>query len=131
MHTNITFRADNIGKEFDKFLGEIEEIQGKLKITRTFSLISLNFFRNLQRIGTKLQTSDPFALHVMDNANLADLFPTNVSIEHGRLFFHFNPKLCIDKIEALKPYTADLANVTSIPVEDVAINSNGDKVACK
>lgn len=123
--------TDNIVKELEKELSDIEEIQGRLKITRTFSLISLSFFKNLRVIGSKLQPNELFALHIMDNANLADLFPNNVTIEQGRLFFHFNPKLCIEKIERLKPWTVALNNVTSIAIEDVALNSNGDKVACE
>lgn len=120
-------------RELETELADIEEIEGKLKISRTFSLVSLSFFRNLRLIGTKLQkVPEPkFALHVMDNQNLQDLFPRNVTIVSGRLFFHFNPKLCYNIIETLVPFTNDLRNVTNIPPEDVAVNSNGDKVACK
>lgn len=66
----------------------------------------------------------------MDNQNLQTLFPQNLTIERGKMFFHFNPKLCYSYIENLKPFIADLKD-TKIAIEDVAINSNGDKIACK
>lgn len=119
-------------RELDSELADIVEIEGKLKISRTFSLVSLSFFRSLKLIGTKLKSPIPkYTLQVMDNQNLQDLFPNNVTIAAGRLFFHFNPKLCYNIIEKLVPFTTDLRNVTTIPHEDVAVNSNGDKVACK
>ncbi len=67
----------------------------------------------------------------MDNQNLQSLFDHKVEIEIGKLFFHFNPKLCYKTIEALKPDVVDLRNVDKLAIEDVAVNSNGDKVACK
>lgn len=116
-------------------MSSIEEITGRLKIMRSFSLVSLSFFRNLRKIGSKLSPSEArHSLHVVDNQNLQELFPSpNVTIVHGRLFFHFNPKLCYGLIEKMIPFTMDLVeqNVTRIPPEDVATNSNGDKVACE
>lgn len=116
-------------------MSSIEEITGRLKIMRSFSLVSLSFFRNLRKIGTRMPAGESrHALHVVDNQNLQELFPSpNVTIVNGRLFFHFNPKLCYGLIEKLIPFTQDLVNhnVTHIPPEDVATNSNGDKVACK
>lgn len=118
-------------RELEKELSEIEEIQGKLRITRTYSLVSLSFFRNLTRIGTRLSADERFGLQVVENQNLQELFPNNVTIEHGRLFFHFNPKLCYHLIDNLRSSTFDLRNVSHLPPEDVATNSNGDKVACE
>jgi len=69
---------------------------------------------------------------LLDNQNLQELWDwdsreKNLRILKGRLFFHFNPKLCLNKIEQLKE-VANLANFTDL---EVAANSNGDKVACK
>lgn len=67
---------------------------------------------------------------VLDNQNLQDLWDwTNrtLHIEIGRLFFHFNPKLCYSKIEMLRKK----ANLTEFTELEVASSSNGDKIACK
>lgn len=69
---------------------------------------------------------------VLDNQNLVELWDwetrgTDFRIERGKLFFHFNPKLCISKIDRLKQ-VANLSDYTDL---EVARNSNGDKVACE
>lgn len=117
-------------KELETSLADIEIIEGSLKVTRSHSIVSLHFFKNLKVIrGNSLETNR-YAFYVMDNQNLEKLFDHNVKIEKGKLFFHFNPKLCYDIIKELKPNVADLRNVENIAIEDVAINSNGDKTGC-
>lgn len=69
---------------------------------------------------------------VLDNQNLVELWDwdnrgTNFKIMAGKLFFHFNPKLCLYKIDRLKQ-VANLSDYTDL---EVARSSNGDKVACK
>jgi insulin receptor len=69
---------------------------------------------------------------LLDNQNLQELWdwksrPKDLRIQNGRLFFHFNPKLCLHKIEELKE-VAGLPGFTDL---EVAANSNGDKVACQ
>jgi insulin receptor len=69
---------------------------------------------------------------VLDNQNLLELWDwetkgKDFTIENGRLFFHFNPKLCIEKIHQLK----EIAGLPDYNDMEVAQNSNGDKVACK
>lgn len=122
-------------KELETALSDVEEIDGSLKIVRSFPIVSLSFFRNLKRIrGIKApddRDNTWYSLYVMDNQNLQDLFPNPVTIDHGKIFFHFNPKLCYSNIEKLKNGVVELRNVTSLAIEDVATNSNGDKVACK
>lgn len=65
-----------------------------------------------------------------DNQNLQELWDWTthgpIDIMHGRLFFHFNPKLCIEKIEPLQK----MAPESKFTELEVARNSNGDKVAC-
>lgn len=66
---------------------------------------------------------------VLDNQNLQDLWDwknRTLRIERGKLFFHFNPKLCYSKIEILRD-NAKLGNFTEL---EVAATSNGDKIAC-
>lgn len=66
-----------------------------------------------------------------DNQNLQELWDwkehKDFKILHGKLFFHFNPKLCFEKIEPLK-YMALESEFTEL---EVARNSNGDKFACE
>lgn len=50
-----------------------------------------------------------------------------LEIRKGKIFFHFNSKLCISKIEELKKY----ADVLDWDDRDVSPSSNGDRVACK
>lgn len=63
----------------------------------------------------------------MDNANLQDLWDWKkhgpIEIGNGSLSFHFNPKLCKDKIDELR-------NMSRTPIE-IDQNSNGDRVPCK
>lgn len=117
-------------KELETALSDIEEIEGSLKIVRSFPIVSLSFFKKLRIIRGKTLETDRYALYVMDNQNLQSLFTQNITVEKGKLFFHFNPKLCYSNIERLKYGVKDLHNIAKIPIEDVATNSNGDKVAC-
>jgi len=73
-----------------------------------------------------------YSFVLLDNQNLQELWdwesrPEDLRILKGRLFFHFNPKLCLFKIEKLK----QVANLPDFTDLEVATNSNGDKVACK
>lgn len=112
-------------------MSDIEEIDGSLKIVRSFPIVSLSFFKKLRVIRGKILETDRYALYVMDNQNLQGLFKQNITIERGKLFFHFNPKLCYSNIVQLKDGVEELKNVSKLPIEDVAVNSNGDKVACE
>lgn len=49
---------------------------------------------------------------------------SSLKIDKGRLFFHFNPKLCLQKIEAF-------ANATGKrDFTEFEVAANGDKIAC-
>ena len=67
---------------------------------------------------------------VLDNQNLQELWnwntKTSLKIDNGRLFFHFNPKLCIKEIEKLQ----NITNITDVTELEVDKSSNGDKIAC-
>ena len=122
--------TDNVVKELETALSDIEEIDGALKIVRSFPIVSLSFFRSLKYIHGR-DISDRYTMYVIDNQNLQSLFIRNVTISSGKLFFHFNPKLCYANIEALKDNVVDLRNLSKLPLDDVPANSNGDKVACE
>lgn len=109
----------------------IEEIHGYLKVVRSFPLISLNFLKNLRVIHGNTLESDKYAFVVLDNQNLQELWDwkgRSLSIKRGRLFFHFNPKLCMSVIDQLQNITKLFPSYTE---HEVASSSNGDKTACK
>ncbi|KAK7866791.1 hypothetical protein R5R35_004211 [Gryllus longicercus] len=118
-------------KELVENLNMIEEIEGYLKIVRSFPLISLNFLKKLTIIHGKTLENSKYSFIVLDNQNLQELWDWTTreekfEIRNGSLFFHFNPKLCFNKIEKLR----QVANLSVFDDLEVARNSNGDKVAC-
>lgn len=129
LRISIKNQGGNIVRELEMFLSDIEEIQGSLTIVRSYPLISLSFFKKLKRI---YGAPNSIGLKVVENQHLQALFPENstVIVEHGRLFFHFNPKLCMDIIIDFKKNVVDLRDVTELSRDEVPPNSNGDKIAC-
>ncbi|XP_034171540.2 insulin-like receptor-like isoform X1 [Osmia lignaria lignaria] len=124
----------NIVKELEDGLSTIEEIDGYLKIVRSFPLISLNFLKNLRVIRGNDIDNSKYTLQVMDNQNLQELWDwswhKDIQILSkngpGKIFFHLNPKLCLYKIEILR----EKAGLPPFTDYEVVPNSNGDKVAC-
>lgn len=122
-------------KELEENLGDIEEIAGYLKITRSFPLTNLNFFKNLRIIHGIHDFITPmnYALIVLENQNLQELWDwdnrpakRNFTIRSGRIFFHYNPNLCLKHIHEL----ASIAGQKDITKHEVAVESNGNKFAC-
>lgn len=70
---------------------------------------------------------------MLDNQNLVELWDfsrkktQDLRIGRGRIFFHFNPKLCLSKIIELQKKLG----IEKVEELEVAPNSNGDKVACE
>lgn len=123
--------GENTVKKLETYLGLIEEIRGALVIIRAFSLVTLSFLKNLRTIGgSKDLERGKYSVFILDNRNLQDLFPSlqaNFSIEQGKVFFHFNPKLCYYKISNFAKEAGISSNLST---EDVSRNTNGDFVAC-
>lgn len=114
--------------ELTDAFGMVEEITEYLKVTHSFPITTLSFFKKLRVIrGEKLDINNA-SLVVLDNPNLSDLFPEDqqIEIQRGRLFFHYNPKLCLSRIERLGKMVG-ISNFTDLEVQP---ESNGDKVAC-
>ncbi|XP_069673156.1 insulin-like peptide receptor isoform X2 [Periplaneta americana] len=121
----------NVVKELEENLNMLEEIEGYLKIVRSFPLISLNFLRKLRVIHGKYLDSGKYSFVLLDNQNLRELWDwhtrkEDLRILNGRLFFHFNPKLCMYKIEKMK----EVAQLKDFKDIEVSPFSNGDKIAC-
>lgn len=118
----------NIMNELSDAFSLVEEITEYVKITHSFPITSLGFFKKLKVIkGERLDLNNA-SLTVVDNPNLSGLFPPerNIRIERGRLFFHYNPKLCFSKIVEL----SKMVNITNFTDMEVQPESNGEKVAC-
>lgn len=116
----------NIMNELQNSLSDIIEIEGYLKVSRSTPISSLNFLKSLKLIrGTHLDKNE-YSVVIWDNPNIQHLFNENqkVEVENGKLFFHFNPKLCFYKIETLA------ANQYVIENYETAKLSNGDKTTC-
>jgi len=118
----------NIMNELADAFGLIEEITEYVKITHSFPITSLSFFKKLKVIKGENLDINNASLVVLDNPNLSSLFPPSqkITIENGRLFFHYNPKLCLSKIEQF----GRMVNITNFTDLEVQPESNGDKVAC-
>ncbi|KAL6267449.1 hypothetical protein P5V15_000525 [Pogonomyrmex californicus] len=116
----------NIMNELADAFGLVEEITDYLKITHSFPITSLSFFKKLKVIKGENLDINNASLVVLDNPNLSSLFPQNITIENGRLFFHYNPKLCLSKITDF----GKMVNITNFTDLEVQPESNGDKVAC-
>ncbi|KAK9511749.1 hypothetical protein O3M35_000352 [Rhynocoris fuscipes] len=112
----------------------IEEIEGFLKIMRSFPLISLDFFKNLRVIYGLPQhmLNSNHSIFVMDNQNLQSIWDwdkrpagRNFTIKQGRPFFHENPKLCDKLIREM----IDIAGITGVTDLEVVVEYGG-KFAC-
>uniref|UniRef100_A0A1A9ZL44 Fibronectin type-III domain-containing protein n=1 Tax=Glossina pallidipes TaxID=7398 RepID=A0A1A9ZL44_GLOPL len=113
----------------EKFLGNIREITGYLKILRSPQVMSLNFLKKLHVIGGEQLIDKKYALYVVDNYHLEDLWQQKVAILKGRVFIHLNSRLCYEKILQMQPQLKD-TSVGNITISDASRHSNGERVIC-
>ncbi|KAM4706801.1 insulin receptor [Discoglossus pictus] len=123
--------GNNIAVELEANLGLIEEITGFLKIRRSYALVSLSFFRKLHLIRGEVLEPGNYSFYALDNPNLRQLWDWskhNLTITHGKLFFHYNPRLCLSEIH-------DMENITGTKgrqdKNDIATKTNGDQASCE
>ncbi|XP_076053631.1 insulin receptor-like [Oratosquilla oratoria] len=119
--------GENVMRELEDSLQDIEEVEGFVKIFRS-NVTSLKFLKSLRKIGGDEHEYGNYSLVVVDNPNLETLWTEKkrLQIVLGKLFFHFNPRLCLHHIRKL----IKAANMTNLSETDVASASNGDKVTC-
>lgn len=120
----------NTVRELENSLGSVEIIEGNLIIKRSYPLLSLGFFKNLRLVRNSPIGKEKYGIKLIGNQNLEALFSHNVTIEHGGMFSHFNPKLCLSVIETFKSDVVDLRNESRLTDDEVAPDTNGDKTAC-
>ncbi|CAH2236371.1 jg10751 [Pararge aegeria aegeria] len=116
----------------EQALGEIREISGSLRVVRSYPLVSLMFLRNLHTIGGRENDNKGQSLYIFNNPNLELLWNWsnhgNIIVEKGKLFVHFNPKLCYKNIEELKNMTRD--PISTFSENEVSRDNNGDQASC-
>ncbi|CAB4063694.1 INSR [Lepeophtheirus salmonis] len=132
---------------------KIVNISGRLEITRTFSIVSLDFFRSLRHIaGIHYPSQEKYySLTILENENIQTLFSFGEKPDirvliteqeqykdengdlvtgkqlSGKTFIHYNPKLCPQKIvEMIKESQLS----TDYDKADISEFTNGDKAIC-
>ncbi len=143
----IQISGKNVVDELEKNLGKVIVITGSLKISRSFPIISLDFFKSLQEIqGTTSpdiedrKVKNVYSLEIIENENLQKLFPPESKVkitfkngpdaeaQKGRAFIHYNQKLCRQEIKNLlsRSDMHDPGEHSS----DISYGTNGDKSVC-
>ncbi|XP_077187933.1 insulin receptor isoform X1 [Paroedura picta] len=123
--------GSNIGAELESNLGLIEEIRGYLKIRRSYALVSLSFFRKLHLIRGQTLEAGNYSFYALDNQNLRRLWDWskhNLTIARGKLFFHYNPKLCLSEIHKMEAISGAKGRQEK---NDIAHKTNGDQASCE
>lgn len=121
-------------------LGDIEEIEGILKVYRSPVITSLSFFRNLRIIRgnpiniedmetTKYTENTKYTFIIMQNENLQELWDFNekktLHLVRGNLQVHYNSKLCLNQIHALQKILK-----TNTTEDFISLESNGYEQTC-
>uniref|UniRef100_A0A8C5RS57 Tyrosine-protein kinase receptor n=1 Tax=Laticauda laticaudata TaxID=8630 RepID=A0A8C5RS57_LATLA len=124
-------RGENLASTLQSSLGLIETITGFLKIRHSFALISLGFFRNLKLIRGDSMVDGNYTLYVLDNQNLQQLWDWSqhrLSIPVGKMYFAFNPKLCLSEIFQTEEVTGTKGRQNKAEINP---RTNGDQASCK
>uniref|UniRef100_UPI003AABBB57 insulin receptor b n=1 Tax=Centroberyx gerrardi TaxID=166262 RepID=UPI003AABBB57 len=123
--------GNNIAAELEANLGQLEEITGYLTIRRAYALVSLSFLRKLRIIRGEQLEGDIHSFFALDNQNLRELWDWskhNLTIQHGRMFVHYNSKLCMSEIRKMEEMTGTKERNLK---NDIAVRNNGDQASCE
>ncbi|XP_063861478.1 insulin-like growth factor 1 receptor isoform X2 [Scylla paramamosain] len=96
----------NLMQQLEENLGQLKVVTGYLKVYGCDTLFSLNFLSNLEKIGGEDLVHGRYALYVLDNEKLRELWDWehrnhSLEITRGMLFFQYNPSLCRGLIREL------------------------------
>uniref|UniRef100_A0A3Q1ECC2 Tyrosine-protein kinase receptor n=1 Tax=Acanthochromis polyacanthus TaxID=80966 RepID=A0A3Q1ECC2_9TELE len=133
LHGNMIIKirgGNNIAAELEASLGQLEEITGYLTVRRAYALVSLSFLRKLRIIRGEHLEGD-YAFYALDNQNLRELWDWskhNLTIQRGRMFFHYNSKLCMSEISKMEQVTGTKERNQK---NDIAVRNNGDQASCE
>uniref|UniRef100_A0A7N6FJJ3 Tyrosine-protein kinase receptor n=1 Tax=Anabas testudineus TaxID=64144 RepID=A0A7N6FJJ3_ANATE len=123
--------GNNIAAELEASLGQLEEITGYLTVRRSYALVSLSFFRKLRVIRGEEQEIGNYSFYALDNQNLRQLWDWskhNLTILQGRMFFHYNSKLCMSEIRKMEEVSGTKQRQVK---NDIASKNNGDQASCE
>ncbi|CAN9503462.1 unnamed protein product [Ophioblennius macclurei] len=123
--------GNNIAAELEASLGQLEEITGYLTVRRSYALVSLSFFRKLRVIRGEEQEIGNYSFYALDNQNLRQLWDWSkhkLTIQQGRMFFHYNSKLCMSEIHKMEEVTGTKERQAK---NDIASKTNGDQASCE
>uniref|UniRef100_A0A3Q3ER92 Tyrosine-protein kinase receptor n=1 Tax=Labrus bergylta TaxID=56723 RepID=A0A3Q3ER92_9LABR len=123
--------GNNIAAELEASLGQLEEITGYLTVRRSYALVSLSFFRKLHVIRGEEQEIGNYSFYALDNQNLRQLWDWSkhkLTILQGRMFFHYNSKLCMSEIHKMEGVTGTKERQVK---NDIASKTNGDQASCE
>ncbi len=76
-------------------------------------------------------SSRNYSFYALDNQNLRQLWDWSkhkLSILQGRMFFHYNSKLCMSEIRKMEEVTGTKERQVK---NDIASKTNGDQASCK
>ncbi|XP_038167546.1 insulin receptor-related protein [Arvicola amphibius] len=121
----------NLEPELQHNLGLVETITGFLKIKHSFALVSLGFFKNLKLIRGDSMVDGNYTLYVLDNQNLQQLgswVTVGLTIPVGKMYFAFNPRLCMEHIYQLEEVTGTRGRQSKAEINP---RTNGDRAACQ
>ncbi|KAG9340757.1 hypothetical protein JZ751_020349 [Albula glossodonta] len=128
LHINIR-RGNNIASELESFMGLIQTVTGYVRIRHSHTLGSLSFLKSLRFINGEELLEGMYAFSALDNQHLQFLWDWsqhNLTIKAGKLFFRFNPKLCVSEIRTMWEKTG----ITE-KFEEVEFRNNGDRASCE
>ncbi|KAM4605480.1 insulin receptor a [Polymixia lowei] len=123
--------GNNIAAELEANLGQLEEITGYLTVRRSYALVSLSFFRKLRLIRGEVQEVGNYSFYALNNQNLRQLWDWSkhkLTILQGRMFFHYNSKLCMSEIRKMEVVTGTKERQVK---NDIASKTNGDQASCE
>uniref|UniRef100_A0A8C7DUF5 Insulin-like growth factor 1 receptor n=1 Tax=Naja naja TaxID=35670 RepID=A0A8C7DUF5_NAJNA len=122
---------NNIASELEDFMGLIETVTGYVKIRHSHALVSLSFLKNLRYINGEEQLDGNYSFYVLDNQNLQQLWDWshhNLTIKEGKMYFAFNPKLCVSEIYQMEEVTGTKDRQNK---GDINPRNNGEKASCE
>uniref|UniRef100_A0A8C1G211 Tyrosine-protein kinase receptor n=1 Tax=Cyprinus carpio TaxID=7962 RepID=A0A8C1G211_CYPCA len=115
--------------KLESFMGLIQTVTGYVKIKHSHTLGSLSFLKSLRYIHGEELTEQLYAFSAVDNQNLQYLWDWsqhNLTIKAGKVFFRFNPKLCMSEIQKMWEKTG-----VKEKMEEDDARSNGERASCE
>ncbi|XP_058855196.1 insulin-like growth factor 1 receptor [Acipenser ruthenus] len=123
-------RGNNIASELESFMGLIETVTGFVKIRHSHGLTSLSFLKSLRYINGEQRLEGNYSFYVLDNQNLQQLWDWdrhNLTIREGKMYFAFNPKLCLSEIYKMEEASGTRGRQGK---GDLNPRNNGERASC-